>query len=133
MMMGIHAHLHIHSGGMWNHLKKQYCSLPSLEDSKYALNLSDFGWENFTDKVIQIISNKKKNIIFLLWGKFAQSKLSIIDSSKHHILVAAHPSPFSAHSGFFGCKHFDCQKYWFYLFPFSTVMCVEKIDWHFPL
>ena len=67
----------------------------------------NFGWENFTNKVIQIISNKKENIIFLLWGKFAQSKLSIIDSSKHHILVAAHPSPFSAHSGFFGCKHFS--------------------------
>ena len=54
----------------------------------------NFGWENFTDKVIQIISKKKENIIFLLWGKFAQSKLPIIDSSKHHILVAAHPSPF---------------------------------------
>ena len=59
------------------------------------------------DNIIEIISNKKENIIFLLWGKFAQSKLSIIDSSKHHILVAAHPSPFSAHSGFFGCKHFS--------------------------
>ena len=65
------------------------------------------GWENFTDKVIQIISSKKENIIILLWGQVAQSKLSIIDSSKHHILIAAHPSPFSAHSGFFGCKHFS--------------------------
>ena len=67
----------------------------------------NFGWEKFTDKVIQIISNKKENIIFLLWGKFAQSKLSMIDRSKHHILTAAHPSPFSAHNGFFGCKHFS--------------------------
>ena len=72
-----------------------------------AASHKNFGWETFTDKVIQIISNKKENIIFLLWGKFAQSKLSIIDSSKHHILTAAHPSPFSAHSGFFGCKHFS--------------------------
>tara|TARA_B100000242_G_scaffold45421_1_gene27000 strand:+ start:1438 stop:2100 length:663 start_codon:yes stop_codon:yes gene_type:complete len=67
----------------------------------------NFGWENFTDKVIQTISTKKNNIIFLLWGKFAQSKSLIIDNSKHHILVAAHPSPFSANKGFFGCKHFS--------------------------
>ena len=65
------------------------------------------GWENFTDAVIQVLSEKKKDLVFLLWGKFAQSKEILIDSSKHHILKAPHPSPFSVHSGFFGCKHFS--------------------------
>ena len=50
---------------------------------------------------------KKENLIFLLWGRFAQNKAQIIDNEKHYILTAAHPSPFSAHSGFFGCKHFS--------------------------
>ena len=65
------------------------------------------GWEDFTDAVIKTISEKKENIVFLLWGKYAQNKGAIIDSKKHHILTSAHPSPFSAHSGFFGSKHFS--------------------------
>jgi len=65
------------------------------------------GWEEFTDSVIRKISNEKENVIFLLWGKFAQQKEVLIDSNKHHILKAAHPSPFSAYRGFFGCKHFS--------------------------
>jgi uracil-DNA glycosylase len=65
------------------------------------------GWENFTDAVIRVLSEKRENIVFLLWGKFAQAKEILIDISKHHILKAAHPSPFSAHYGFFGCRHFS--------------------------
>lgn len=65
------------------------------------------GWEQFTNNIIQKISDEKENVVFLLWGKFAQSKSEIIDESKHFILTAPHPSPFSAHSGFFGCKHFS--------------------------
>jgi uracil-DNA glycosylase len=65
------------------------------------------GWEEFTDAIIRILSEKKENLIFLLWGRFAQNKAQLIDSEKHHILTAAHPSPFSAHSGFFGCNHFS--------------------------
>lgn len=65
------------------------------------------GWEEFTDAVIKTISDRKKNIVFLLWGKYAQEKGMIIDISKHHILKAPHPSPLSAHAGFFGCKHFS--------------------------
>ncbi len=65
------------------------------------------GWEIFTDEVIKLISTEKKNVVFILWGKFAQSKSSLIDGSKHLILQAAHPSPFSAYNGFFGCKHFS--------------------------
>lgn len=65
------------------------------------------GWEQFTDSAIKILSDKKKGLVFLLWGKFAQAKEILIDTSKHHILKAPHPSPFSVHSGFFGCKHFS--------------------------
>ena len=65
------------------------------------------GWEEFTDNVIRTLSEEKENLIFLLWGRFAQNKAQIIDNEKHYILTAAHPSPFSAHSGFFGCKHFS--------------------------
>lgn len=65
------------------------------------------GWEKFTDAVIKLISDQKENIVFLLWGNFAQSKSSLINEKKHHILKAAHPSPFAAHRGFFGCKHFS--------------------------
>ncbi len=65
------------------------------------------GWETFTDAVIETISEKKENIVFLLWGKYAQAKEILIDSSKHLILKAPHPSPFSADRGFFGCKHFS--------------------------
>jgi uracil-DNA glycosylase len=64
------------------------------------------GWQYFTNAVISKLSEQKNNIIFLLWGKFAQEKIPLIDSTKHHILVAAHPSPFSANNGFFGCNHF---------------------------
>lgn len=65
------------------------------------------GWETFTDAIIRNISREKKHVVFLLWGKFAQAKASLIDESKHLILQAPHPSPFSAHTGFFGCKHFS--------------------------
>lgn len=65
------------------------------------------GWEEFTDEVIRKVSDEKENIVFILWGAYAQKKGAIINPSKHLILKAAHPSPFSAHSGFFGCKHFS--------------------------
>ena len=65
------------------------------------------GWMDFTDAVIKKISDNKKGIIFLLWGNFAQQKQTLIDEDKHFLLKAAHPSPFSANRGFFGCKHFS--------------------------
>ncbi len=65
------------------------------------------GWEEFTDAVVKAISDQKEHVVFLLWGKYAQEKGNIIDRKKHFVLSAAHPSPFSAHSGFFGCKHFS--------------------------
>lgn len=65
------------------------------------------GWEIFTDSVITKISEEKTGIIFLLWGNYAKAKKVLIDTEKHHILEAAHPSPFSAYNGFFGCNHFN--------------------------
>jgi uracil-DNA glycosylase len=64
------------------------------------------GWEIFTDRVIQLLSEKRNGIVFLLWGRFAQSKATLIDQNRHFVLTSAHPSPFSAHSGFFGNNHF---------------------------
>jgi uracil-DNA glycosylase len=68
---------------------------------------AQIGWLQFTDQVIKKLSDEKEGIIFLLWGKFAQEKQVLIDETKHFVLKAAHPSPFSASNGFFGCKHFS--------------------------
>jgi uracil-DNA glycosylase len=65
------------------------------------------GWEQFTDNAIKALSSEKSGLIFILWGRHAQAKASLIDSGKHLVLTAAHPSPFSAYNGFFGCKHFS--------------------------
>ena len=64
------------------------------------------GWEQFTDGIISELSDNYRGIIFMLWGNYAKQKLSLIDVDKHTVLTAPHPSPFSAHSGFFGCNHF---------------------------
>ena len=70
------------------------------------------GWEEFTDTVIKTISDKHEHVVFMLWGNYARNKKSLIDTSKHCVLEAPHPSPFSVHSGFFGCKHFSkCNEY----------------------
>ena len=84
---------------------------------------SQIGWGNFTDAVIKTISEKKKGIVFLLWGKFAQSKEAFIDKSKHFVLKAAHPSPLSAYNGFFGSKPF-CKTN-----EILTKQGFEPIDW----
>ena len=68
---------------------------------------SKIGWMHFTDAVIKKLSDQKQGLVFLLWGRFAQEKQVLIDETKHHVLKAAHPSPFSADKGFFGCKHFS--------------------------
>lgn len=67
----------------------------------------DLGWEKFTDFIIKEISDKKENVVFVLWGAFAQKKAELIDPAKHFILKSAHPSPFSVHRGFFGSKPFS--------------------------
>ena len=65
------------------------------------------GWETFTNRVIEVVSQEKSGVVFLLWGRFAQAKESLIDRGKHLILKSAHPSPLSAYNGFFGCRHFS--------------------------
>jgi uracil-DNA glycosylase len=65
------------------------------------------GWENFTDEVIKKINDEKENIVFMLWGNYAKEKGKYIDREKHFVLEAAHPSPYSASNGFFGCRHFS--------------------------
>jgi uracil-DNA glycosylase len=64
------------------------------------------GWENFTDRVIEVINEQREGVVFMLWGSYAQRKGAIIDSKRHCVLKAPHPSPLSAHRGFFGCGHF---------------------------
>ena len=65
------------------------------------------GWELFTDAAIQRLSEKRNGLVFLLWGSYAQAKVQLIDTSRHYVLMAPHPSPLSAYRGFFGCKHFS--------------------------
>ena len=64
------------------------------------------GWERFTDRAIASLSDRREGIVFLLWGKYAQQKGELVDQARHHVLTAAHPSPYSA-GGFFGCRHFS--------------------------
>ncbi len=84
------------------------------------------GWQQFTDKVIQVISDKKEGIVFLLWGKFAQEKQVLIDETKHFVLKAAHPSPYSADKGFFGCRHFSKAN------DLLIKSGKDAIDWSLP-
>ncbi len=77
----------------------------TVEDSR-PLAHANRGWETFTDRAILRISNREEPVVFLLWGRNARSKSSMIDRTKHLVLEAAHPSPLSAYSGFFGCGHF---------------------------
>ncbi|XXG87279.1 hypothetical protein AAC387_Pa11g2002 [Persea americana] len=81
------------------------------------------GWELFTDAVIRTISQKKSGVVFLLWGNSAQEKSRLIDEAKHHILRAAHPSGLSAHTGFFGCRHFSQTN------QILEGMGISPIDW----
>ncbi|WP_069659420.1 uracil-DNA glycosylase [Arcticibacter eurypsychrophilus] len=81
------------------------------------------GWEIFTDQAIKALSENRKGLIFLLWGKNAQAKIPLIDGTKHSILTAAHPSPYSAYNGFFGCKHFSKAN------ELLKAQGLSKIDW----
>lgn len=81
------------------------------------------GWEQFTDMVIQVLSAKKENLVFILWGNYAKQKESLIDTTKHLIIKSAHPSPFSAHQGFLGSKPFStCNTY-------LSKKGIQAIDW----
>ena len=81
------------------------------------------GWETYTDAVISKLSELKKNLVFVLWGNYAIAKRILIDDTKHHVLTAAHPSPFSAYKGFFGCRHFSKIN------EILVKSGMESIDW----
>ena len=81
------------------------------------------GWERFTDACIRQLSDQRSGLVFLLWGRFAGEKASLINEQKHLILKAAHPSPLSAHNGFFGCDHFKKAN------EYLRSRNVEPIDW----
>jgi uracil-DNA glycosylase len=81
------------------------------------------GWETFTDEIIKQISDQKKNVVFLLWGKFAESKIVLINRNQHIIFLAPHPSPLGAWRGWFGCKHFSKTN------TFLKEIGKEEIDW----
>ena len=81
------------------------------------------GWETFTNAVIGKLSEKRVGLIFLLWGKFAQEKEALIDTNRHYILKAAHPSPYSAYNGFFGCRHFSKTN------EILKKHGLEEVDW----
>lgn len=81
------------------------------------------GWENFTDAAIKKLSADRENLVFILWGRFAQNKEVLIDGTKHLILKSAHPSPLSAYNGFFGCKHFSKTN------EYLRSKGIQEIDW----
>lgn len=81
------------------------------------------GWENFTNRVIEVLNEKEHPIVYILWGKAAQSKIPLIDQNKHFIIQSAHPSPLSAHRGFFGSRPFSRTNDWL------VKHGIEPIDW----
>lgn len=81
------------------------------------------GWEQFTDAIISKLNESKEHLVFMLWGKFAQAKAGMIDQTKHLVLTAAHPSPYSANAGFFGSRHFSkCNSY-------LAQQGIQPVDW----
>ncbi|AKI01134.1 Uracil-DNA glycosylase [Hoeflea sp. IMCC20628] len=84
------------------------------------------GWERFTDAVIAQVNELPHPVVFLLWGAYAQKKAGFVDTKRHLVLKAAHPSPLSAHNGFFGCRHFSQAN------AFLEENGMEPIDWRLP-
>ena len=84
------------------------------------------GWEIFTDRIIQLLNREKKHLVFMLWGRYAQDKAGFVDQEKHLVLKAPHPSPFSAASGFFGCKHFSKAN------TYLQQKGLKPVDWRVP-
>jgi uracil-DNA glycosylase len=81
------------------------------------------GWETFTDAVVRLLAEQKEGLVFMLWGKYAQEKGKFIDKTRHLILTAAHPSPFSADKGWFGCRHFSKAN------EYLRSRGLSEIDW----
>ncbi len=88
-----------------------------------AASHRNIGWEEFTDAAIRKLNEEREGLVFLLWGGFAKRKANMIDGSKHYVLKAAHPSPLSAHNGFYGCKHFSQAN------EYLNSRGMTEIDW----
>jgi uracil-DNA glycosylase len=84
------------------------------------------GWERFTDAVIRVVNEQEQPVVFMLWGSYAQRKAAFVDRGRHLVLTAPHPSPLSAHSGFFGCRHFSKAN------AFLMSKGLNPIDWRLP-
>ena len=84
------------------------------------------GWERFTDAIIRLVNERPDPVVFMLWGSYAQKKAAFVDTSRHLVLKAPHPSPFSAHNGFFGCRHFSKAN------AFLESRGLPPIDWALP-
>lgn len=91
-----------------------------------AASHRDRGWEQFTDAVVRLVNAKSEPVVFMLWGSYAQKKAAIVDESRHLVLKAPHPSPLSAHSGFFGCRHFSQAN------AFLKERGIPPIEWALP-
>lgn len=116
-------------------VRRQGCLVPWAEQGVFLLNSvltvesgqaashQGRGWETFTDNVIKQLSDERENLVFMLWGSYAQKKGQVIDAKRHLVLSAPHPSPLSAHRGFLGCKHFSKANEWLTDHKQST------IDW----
>ncbi len=91
-----------------------------------AASHRDHGWERFTDRIVEQVNARDDPVVFMLWGSYAQKKAGFVDASRHLVLKAAHPSPLSAHSGFFGCRHFSKAN------AFLESRGLAPIDWALP-
>jgi uracil-DNA glycosylase len=101
-------------------------SVLTVEEAQAASHQGK-GWEKFTDAVIRKVNDECDAVVFMLWGAYAQRKAAFVDTSRHLVLKAAHPSPLSAHNGFFGCGHFSQAN------AFLQARGREPIDWQLPL
>jgi uracil-DNA glycosylase len=119
---GLHTPVH----GNLEHWAKQGVLLLNASltvRSGEPMSHSRIGWHLFTDQVIEKISLLKEHVVFFLWGKFAQEKAVLVDAKKHLVLKAPHPSPLSAHTGFFGCRHFSKAN------DYLAKNGIDPVDW----
>lgn len=100
-------------------------SVLSVESGRAASHQGK-GWETFTDRVIDVINREREGVVFMLWGSYAQRKGAMIDRDRHCVLTAPHPSPLSAHRGFFGCGHFKAAN------AYLEKRGLGTIDWSLP-
>ena len=100
-------------------------SVLTVEEARAASHQGK-GWERFTDAVIRAVNEQCDGVVFMLWGSYAQKKAAFVDRNRHLVLRAPHPSPLSAHNGFFGCRHFSQAN------EFLVSRAKDPVDWKLP-